>query len=80
MSRRAARPKLLPDTPGHDGGLPPRSAKEATQRLFGKGSALKDLAFLQQLHYGEEHSEPEMGSLDGVPRLLDDSQATSTEY
>lgn len=77
MSKRGAGLKILPDTRGHDGGLPPRSGKEAAHRMIGKSLSIKDRSSSRLLDPGEGHSETDMGSLDGIPRLLDDTQAST---
>lgn len=45
--------------------------------MFCKSLALKELSSPQQLDPEEEYGKLEMGSLEGIPRLLDDTQATT---
>lgn len=65
-----------PDTPGHDGGQPPCTAKEAAQRLFAWNTAFKDPPLLLLPDTAEALLEDDIGSQDGIPQLLADTPAS----
>lgn len=65
MSRRGQGPRIPPDIPVQDGGLPPPSAKEAAQRLFGNRG--KDIPSTPG---PSGHDEEDNRDLDGIPLIL----------